>query len=122
MASAPGSRATLARKLRPKSNIGESRACGKSAGYGRSRDDKPLPPADKPPMGCVRCLPPRRKQRRREIRGRATVPLARLIVRMRIGVRFDRPAIEVPSGMAKYRHHHRQAEEERDRAEDQQRG
>src|ERR1700689_5441914 len=117
MASAPGSRATLPRKLRPKCNIGESRACGKSAGYGRSRNDKPLPPADKPPMGCVPRLPPRRKQCRREIRGGAARPLTRLIVRVRIGVRLDRPAIEVPGGMAEHRHHHRQAEKKRNRAE-----
>src|SRR5580693_6484600 len=116
MASAPGSRATLPRKLKPRSSMRES------AGYGRSRDDKPLPAADK--LGFVpRPLPPgRRKQRRWEIGGEAAGPLTRLVVRVRIGIRLDRPAIEVPGGVAEDRHDHRQAEEERDRAERQQRG
>ncbi len=64
----------------------------------------------------------RRKQRRRKIRSGAAGPFARLIVRMRIGIRLDRTAIKMPGCVAQYRHHRGQTQEERDRPDHQQRG
>ena len=49
--------------------------------------------------------------------GRSTTQtLARLVIRVRITIRFDRTPIKVPGRMSEQRHHHREPDEERDRA------
>jgi hypothetical protein len=54
-----------------------------------------------------------RQQRDRKIGGRTERTLARLVIRVRMAIRFDRPPIQVPGGMSEQRHHHREPEEER---------
>ena len=48
--------------------------------------------------------------------------LARLVIWMRIVTRFDRTPIQVPGRMSEQRQHHREPDEERDRADHQERG
>jgi hypothetical protein len=55
-------------------------------------------------------LPPRREEHGGEIRSGPVVLLSRLKVRVGIGVRFDRLAIEMPRRVAEHRKHHREAE------------
>jgi hypothetical protein len=42
-----------------------------------------------------------------------TQTLARLVIRVRITIRFDRTPIKVPGRMSEQRHHHREPDEER---------
>ena len=61
----------------------------------------------------------RREESGREIRGISAAPLSGLIVCVRIGVRLDRLAIEMPRRVAEHRNHHRKAKEERYRSDHQ---
>ena len=54
-----------------------------------------------------------RQQRGREIGGRTARTLARLVIRVRIAIRFDGTPIQVPGRMSEQRHHHREPDEER---------
>src|SRR5581483_3192933 len=104
MARASGSRATLARKLRPRSSIGYagqeySRTmigiCGMMTNRQRQDGTESGAPCHRFSLAGFDLLIPGRKQRRREVRrGAAAARLGRKI-RMRIGVRFDGAAIEM---------------------------
>src|SRR5262249_2018023 len=66
-------------------------------------------------LSNVRFIPPMgRQQRDREIGGRTARTLARLVIRERIAIRFDRTPIQVPGRMSEQLHHHPMPAEERD--------